>query len=253
MNRKISFLCVISAALFMAVFIFLPLKAEAATAVRKYEEGKVVRLKSPEQEIYIYSLEEDSIVEINYAYNYSGKVHYSFYYNKSFGNNCWNGQITEESGKDFVVLEKGDYFLYMYEAVESSEQATAKVKLTSTPVSAYNKDNYCGDKAQNLPAKKWIKLAQTKRTEYSRWYKITVTDTKKVTIDMPAGYLYYVAFVNPKNGKNYNLSYKDDRTLQTRNRVSPGTYNIVVHYLGTYVTTYPHTTRYGMYYQFRWY
>ena len=248
MKKGISFMGVIGAIAFMIVLAFIPMRAQAAT-FKTYNDGSVVLLKRQGKIYYTYTLEEDSVVEINYAYNeYKSSSMYIYRTKEMTDDPMWEIWSVKEKDKLYYVLRKGTYYIDMYD-----DLAMTKVKLTSTPVAAYDKGNYCAAEAQPLSANKWAKFAISKDYEYTHWYKIKTTKTAKVTIDVPHGAMFYT-LINAKNKKEYPLVVNyEDQQLVTKNRIPAGNYYIAVHWIGVLYNAYATDNSLGCYYQFRWY
>ena len=244
MNKDISLTGLICATVFTVLFALIPVRAEAAT-IKTYTEGKVVRAQLPEEVLYKYTLTEDSLIEINYAYNNSDEGGVLIYQEGDFLNSVEKQFFFNESGKVFTALNAGTYYIDFF---EDCGNRTIKVKMTVTPASKYSKGNYCKAKAVSLEQRKWEKLVQTRHYEYSRWYVIKVPKTQKVSIDMPSGNSDETYLFNSKCSKRYSTNY-DGRTQVTKNRVQAGTYYIAIHPFN--VSTY--NMRRGVFYQFRWY
>ena len=248
MKKGISLLGVISGIAFMFVLAFIPMRAQAAT-LKTYKEGSVVLLKSEGKYLYEFTLEEDSLINIDYAYNSAldGELH--FYEDMQMERYMTYVFLTKESGNEQFVLNKGTYYISMYD----NANTTTKVKIVATPAKTFDKGNYCASEAQSLAARKWVKFASTRDYEYTRWYSIKTTKTQKITIDMPAGSYYYLTVINAKNGKQYQMHYDNSRTITTLNRVPAGNYYITVHFVGMLQKLSGPESPFGMYYQFRWY
>lgn len=244
MKKIISLTGLICATVFAALFVLIPVRAEAAT-MKTYTEGKVVRTQTQGKVCYEYTVDVDSLIEINYAYNTSDEGGVIFYEDKEMVHDVDVRYFYNESGKVFVALNAGTYYVDIY---ENYNDRTTKVKMTSTPASQYSQGNYCKAKAISLEKKQWAKAVQTRQYEYSRWYVIKVPKTQKVTIDCASGYMGSIYLFNSKCTKYYYTDF-NGRTQTTTNRVPAGTYYIAAHTynIGTY------NQNVGVYYQFRWY
>ena len=259
MSRKISLLGLFSALALLAVLVLIPMRANAATTFKTYNNGTVVSLKRAGKLYYQYTLAEDSLVEINFSNNYSFQTNIVIYSDKEMTQTVYYVNETHEytNAKVFVPLVKGTYYIDMCEGdMYYAGTNEAKAKLTATPVSSINKNNYTRNKAIQLASNKWAKIVQTPDNEYCRWYKITVPKTQKVTFDIASGEYYFINLINIKNGKYYNMEH-NGRTITTQNRVSAGTYYVYVHQypiLSLYEPSYFAGNPYvGVYYQFMWY
>lgn len=267
MNRKISLLGLLSTLAFLAVLVLVPIRVNAAEPVFKvYNEGTVVKMKTNGKIYYKYTLEEDALVEFTYAYNNNYELRINIFDTKEMDYQLcylYDG-YSNTDGKAYLALEKGTYYINMYEGGASYSQPNqAKVKITSTPSESYNKENYCRSTAYKLEARKWVKLVETANNEYVAWYKITVPKKQKVTIDIAAGYDGYFALINIKNGKYYDFEYSG-RAIVTENNLAAGTYYLAVHPrlsssicsiddYAYYYNHYAQSTKIGAFYQFRWY
>ena len=246
MNRKISLVGIISAIAFLAVLVLVPMRAEAAT-IKTFTDGKTVALKKSGAVTYKYVLDDDALVEINYAYNNSGRTYIGVYTDKNLSKYVASIYPSTASGKQFYALQKGTYYLDMYEGGQYwSGTPTAKVKITSTPASSINKDNYCRKKAQTITAKKWVKVVQSPNYEYDRYYLIKLTKTQKINIDVPAGSTYNFYIYEGKTLNSVSLS-RGKQTITSENKYAAGTYILVIR-AGSF-----NTYRLGDFYQFKWY
>ena len=244
---------VLAMALFCIVALF-PIHAQAVT-YKKYNDGSVFRLKRNSSLLYKYTLTEDSLVEIDYAYNTYGNA--CFIIMDSNLSGVWSYYADNESGKQFVVLNAGTYILDFYESSpdNASYTATTKFKIISTPASSINKDNYCREKTITIEARKWVKIVQTNGSEYTRWYQIVVPETRKVSIDLPAGNMSDINIFNINNMKKYDMEFggKTLKSYRTKNRLSKGRYFVLVHPYNISTYTYEGKPGTGIFYQFRWY
>ena len=246
MKKGISLIGLVCSIAFAVFFVLIPVRAEAATTLKTYTEGKVVRTQTSGKVLYEYTVDVDSLVEISFDYNISDEGGVRVYADKEMNCLLEVQFFFNTSGKVFTVLSEGTYYIDFYEDYSGR---TTKLKMTSTPASKYSKGNYCKAKAQSLEAKKWAKAVQTQEYEYCRWYEIKVPKTQKVTIHMPSGYIGNVFLFNSKITKKYELNTEWD-IITTQNRIPAGTYYIVVH---EYNLTSYNNNGVGVYYQFRWY
>lgn len=99
--------------------------------------------------IYLYNNKKDLI---NSTHNYSYKT------------------ISYRSDSKSVAVEKGTYYMEV-------SDGTAKYKFTAAPAVT----NYCVAKATAVKAGKTTKVMLTPKTNFSRWYKITLPSKKKIT------------------------------------------------------------------------
>ena len=81
----------------------------------------------------------------------------------------------------YVVLPKGTYYLAVRE----------KTKLKWTFTSMPNKTNYCRGRAATLNRGKKTMIAFNYGYEYDKWYKIKITNRKKITISLKPMEDYY--------------------------------------------------------------
>lgn len=80
------------------------------------------------------------------------------------------------SGSGGFVLYSGTYYIWMYDNKESG-----KVKFSAKKAVTVNKPNYCMSKAITAKAGKRVEIAQTKRDNYYRWYRIKLPKTQSIT------------------------------------------------------------------------
>ena len=80
------------------------------------------------------------------------------------------------SGFGGFVLYSGTYYIQMYDRKESG-----KVLYSTKKTAAINKPNYCVSKAVTVKSGKKVEIAQTKKDNYTRWYRIKLKDTQSIT------------------------------------------------------------------------
>ena len=142
------------------------------------------------------------------------------------------------TGVDAFVFYPGTYYLQMYD-----EEETGKVKISIKKAALINKANYCLNKAINLKAGKKAEIAQTKKINYDRWYRIKLT--KKQIISFYG--LNEVDFaLYDSNMNEIKCSEREDRST-TVGKQPRGNY-----YLRIYGSYYHDLDERGKYTAFSW-
>ena len=125
------------------------------------------------------------------------------------------------SGKEYLGLEKGTYYIRFWD-----DDVT--VKFTLTPEKNINKDNYCAGRARSLKSDTWAEIANTPKRTYTRWYKISVPKRKTVKVS-----------TGPIDGAGYAITMYDAKMRKisvtssakyvvTNKKLDKGTYYIRV-------------------------
>lgn len=223
------------------------MRADAAT-LKTFKDGSTVKLQHDGTYLYKYTIAEDSLVEISWAgvvKPYGIDIY--VYADKACSKRITWNYTSDASGKMFLALKKGTYYLNLYEGVASSTRTTTgKVKIKSTPATAINKDNYTLGKAAALEAKKWAKVVQTPLYNYARWYKIKITKAQKVTIDTP---LKNATFFDVYSSSLMRCPVEYSGTTVTTDKLAKGTYFLRVSAMTPTNFT---QGRGGLYLQFKW-
>ena len=223
MKRVMKFL---SALLVLALlFSARPAQAHAADTT-KLKAGKSIKL-SQQQKNYKLTLKKDSLVKVSW----SGHKPSSFGYihcttntkNISKDNLLWaiNSNDFTKKGTLYFGAAKGSVYLRMLDS-----KGTTKVKVTITPVSKYNTDNFKRANAKTLTSSTWQTLVQTPNNNYPRWYKIEVPMSKTITITANEGAGRLITLIDFK-GEAVPVA-KGTKILETEDPVKAGTYFIVV-------------------------
>jgi len=238
-TRKLIVL-LLTVALLMSV---LPVNGLAAykVAALKLNQWYALQDYSDNMTIYRLRVTGETVVTLSWnsvktADNY-GSI--SVYREKTCDDSIAYCDVTEtSSGSNAFVFYSGTYYIRMY-----NEKKTGKAKITTQKASAINKTNYCIGKAIALKAGKKVKIAQTKRFNYDRWYKFKVT--KKQVISFYG--LYESNFtLYDSNLNDINCSERKGRCI-TIGKQPAGTY-----YLRIYGSYFPDLTEQGNYIAFYW-
>ena len=124
----------------------------------------------------------------------------------------------------------GTYYIKMYDGKEK-----AQVRITKKTVKSINKQNYCARKAINLSKKKKVQFAQSKKDNYTRWYKIKITKNQSFSIYGYDGWynLYDSNFNEIRCREDYDTSVITTDGIQPK-----GTYYLALYdYVSSLLTT----------------
>ena len=220
-------------ALLMLFVVFIPVRANAATI----ENGVPNALLREGKAIYKFTLDKDSLVEINWVKNNNNLANCVIYADRQKTQEIQENFIVKKSGKIYIPLKRGTYFVDMYDGA-TGKAPTAKVKFTWTPATKYDRKNYSIAKAYQLKPNTVEQVVQIRTCNYTRWYKIQTKKDQKITI-MPkncywgmypydSSYYPYLmlAFYNSKF-ERVGLSYSSEQFV-TSNVCPKGTYYICV-------------------------
>ena len=180
---KLLLLGAVSALLLLFV-VFIPVRANAATI----ENGVPNALLREGKAIYKFTLDKDSLVEINWVKNNNNLANCVIYADRQKTQEVQYNFINSKSGKVCIPLKRGTYFVDMYDGA-TGKAPTAKVKFTWTPATKYDRKNYSIAKAYQLKPNTVEQVVQIRTCNYTRWYKIQTKKDQKITI-MPR-YQYY--------------------------------------------------------------
>ena len=215
---------------------FVPLPAQASTEKYNYKittlnQRKWVTAKeysyNYDTSTYTYNLYKIS-VPVNSFIRIDCKIDQGFiYFFKSI--NRKQSVFDQESTIDFqsggvyrVVLPKGTYYIFAYDAKFKWQSATSK-----------NPTNFCRARATrlNAGAKKWEVF--NIGYEFDRWYRISLTARKPITVTMNTmdnDYNYHNSFAI-YNSRGYKVTCNALNDTNYRTAVLPkGTYFIRVHF-----------------------
>ena len=172
--------------------------------------------------IYKLKVTGDTIVSINWK---NIKTNNNFAYlsinrDKSCDDTIASSGIYDtSSGTLGYVLYPGTYYIQMYDGKESG-----KVKFSTKKPVTVNKPNYCMGKAITVKAGKKVEIAQTKRDNYYRWYRIKLPKTQSITF---SGLEQYGFTLYDRNLNEISCSKRGDVCV-TQGMQPKGTYYLEV-------------------------
>jgi len=218
---KIMFLGIFSL-LLMAFIAFIPMHTQAATITN----GQTVKLLDYRKQFYKFTLEEDALVQFQWINNANDKASCIIYTDKTRSNTLKSNFINNKSGRLFLAMKKGTYYLDLYDDFNP----TTKVTVNWTPASKYDKGNYNARTAQNLEPDVLVRVPQVGFYSYYRWYKIKVTRAHKITITLPYGPENRVFLVTSKYDSSISSFHigTDEQSKTTTTKLAVGTYYILV-------------------------
>ena len=231
-------------ALLMLFVVFIPMRANAATI----ENGVPTALQREGKAIYKFTLEDDSLLTINWVKNNRDLAYFQIYADRNKTESVTYGYypFSEVSGKMMFPLRRGTYYVEMYDG-DSKYAPTTKVKFSWTSAKNYSKDNYSLATAKTLKANTLEEAVQIRKYNYNRWYKISLKKAQRIIVEgaNEYSYLYGLSILDSKL-QTVSRNYSDyDFILTTK--VPKGTYYIVIPDDSSLNNSY-----FGEYIAFRW-
>ena len=212
-------------ALLLAILLLLAAFPAASLAesykIQTLNLNQWYKLQGNPTEIYKLKVTGDTIVSFSCkgikADTWAG---IGIYRDKSCNDSIDSCGIDEAaSGSGAFVLYSGTYYIYMYD-----EKEVGKVKFSTRKTAAVNKDNYCLGKAISLKAGKKAEIAQTKKNNYHRWYRIKLAKTQSITF---SGMSQYNFTLYDRNLNRLSCSDQGDVCV-TQGRQPKGTYYLEI-------------------------
>ena len=240
---KVLALATISALLMLFV-VFVPMRANAATI----ENGKSVKLLKEGKQFYKFTLEDDSVLKVSWSKNNNQLMYMYIYTDKNRSNCVYGFGPSQVSGNYYICLKKGTYYADMFDG-NSSKAAQATMKFTWESGKKYSRGNYSLATAYSLKSGTIESIAQIRKYSYTRWYKIKLTKTQKITLQIPYGDYSQFALFNSDCERLYlnssNYTYGIDKSVYTDDKLPAGTY-----YISVFLSN--PAESYGPYYAFKW-
>ena len=233
-------------ALLMLFVVFVPMRASAATI----ENGKSVKLLAEGKQFYKFTLDDDSVLQVSWSKNNNNLAYAVIWTDKNRTNSVYGFSPSTASGKEYICLKKGTYYVDMCDG-NSSKKPQATMKFTWESGSNYSRGNYSMETAYDLKSGTLEQVAQIRKYSYIRWYKVKLTKTQTLTLQIPYGDPYEFSVLSTKEGwismntSNYN---SDNKTISSYSKLPAGTYYIM---LFDYSMYYGYSTV-GQYYAFKW-
>ena len=244
-NMKIAFLGIVSM-LLMAFIIFIPMNAKAATITN----GQSIKLVRQGKAFYKFTLDDDSLVQFAWSKNDKSLANVTIYADKNKEKKLYyiDNMNYGASGKEFIALSRGTYYVDMYDGNGSVAPKTI-VKINWTLAKKYDKKNYSAKTAQKLEANTIVRIPQVHKYSYLRWYKITLPKAQNFTITMSYGRSHMILLLDSKMNYeeiNDKFKYNSDYTKKYISEKLPkGTYYILV-------TGVPEDSKVGEAIAFKW-
>ena len=186
-KQKLNICLGILAVLLVCVIAYAPMRANAAT-LKNITAGQSFALKHEEQEVYKLVIDTDAVVKFAWSNDERNYSYIGLFTDKACKDRICSCAPSTKSGNKVWALKKGTYFVQAYDGYSfSSYTPTMKLKVTWEDASVINKNNYCRAKAIAVNASTNVRVAQTPTQDYTRWYKIKVPKTQKLTINAPTG------------------------------------------------------------------
>ena len=229
-------------ALLMLFVVFIPMRANAATI----ENGVPNTLLREGKAIYKFTLEDDSLLTINWVKNNRDLAEVYIYSDRSKSYTVDWYDLYDPSGKVMLALKRGTYYVEMFDG-NSTYAPTAKVKFSWTSAEKYSKDNYSISTAKALKANTMETAVQIRKYNYKRWYKITLKNPQRIVLECNeySNSLYYLTILDSKLQSVYKNNVNWDCSVT--NKLPKGTYYVILPEKSNALNTY-----FGDYYAFKW-
>ncbi len=229
-------------ALLMLFVVFIPMRANAATI----ENGAPNALLREGKAIYKFTLEDDSLLTINWVKNNRDLSSVYIYSDRSKSYTVYAFDPYGVSGKEIIALKRGTYYVEMFDG-NSTYAPTAKVKFSWTSAEKYSKDNYSISTAKALKANTMETAVQIRKYNYKRWYKITLKKAQRIVLECNeySNGLNSLTILDSKLQSVYKYNVSGDCVVT--DKLPKGTYYVIVPERSDSLTSY-----YGNYYAFKW-
>lgn len=238
--------CRKAAALMIFVIILVTLLPMSACASNKVEPMKYnywYILKDDISTVYKVKVTADTLFVVNWTNNRGGSYVTVYPDKECEENSIYNilgDDYSMNSGTKGLVLYRGTYYIYM-----KDYDNKVKVKFLKK-ANTINKQNYCISKAITMTKNKKYEYSQSKKINFTRWYKIKLTKSQEISIvgyDSEYGYKLY-----DSNFNTVNCKYSEkNRTITTRGKQPKGIY-----YLSLYEKDLDSLMDKGYYYSIYW-
>jgi len=229
-------------ALLMLFVVFIPMRANAATI----ENGVPNTLLREGKAIYKFTLEDDSLLTINWVKNNRDLAKVYIYSDRSKSYTVDWYELYDPSGKMILPLKRGTYYVEMFDG-DSKHAPTTKVKFSWTSAEKYSKDNYSIATARTLKANTMETAVQIRKYNYKRWYKITLKKAQRIVLECNeySNGVYSLTILDSKLQSVYRYNVNWDCTVTEK--LPKGTYYVILPEKSDALDTY-----FGDYYAFKW-
>lgn len=168
-------------ALMLAVLLLLATLPTAGLAdsykVETLKLNQWYRFQDYEEHRTIYKLKVSGETVLNYSWKNGHDGSLYVYRDKACEDEVTYTYIEETTGSSAFVLYSGTYYIRPYDDSERT-----KIKFSARKVATVNKPNYCLGKAITVKSGKKVEIAQTRKSNYTRWYRINLPKTKTITL-----------------------------------------------------------------------
>lgn len=168
-------------ALMLAVLLLLATLPTAGLAdsykVETLKLNQWYRFQDYEEHRTIYKLKVSGETVLNYSWKNGHYADLDVYRDKACEDRVAYGDIEETAGSSAFVLYSGTYYIRPYDDSERT-----KIKFSTKKATNINKPNYCLGKAITVKSGMKVEIAQTKKSNYTRWYRINLPKTKTITL-----------------------------------------------------------------------
>lgn len=168
-------------ALMLAVLLLLATLPAAGLAdsyrVETLKLNQWYRFQDYEEHMTIYRLKVSGETVLNYSWKNGHDAYLSVYRDKACEDEVTSTRIDGTTGSSAFVLYSGTYYITPYDDSERT-----KIKFSTKNATTVNKPNYCLGKAITVKSGKKVEIAQTRKSNYTRWYRINLPKTKTITL-----------------------------------------------------------------------
>ena len=198
-------------ALMLAVLLLLATLPTAGLAdsykVETLKLNQWYRFQDYDEHMTIYRLKVSGETVLNYSWKNGHDAYLSVYRDKACEDRVAYTDIEETTGSSAFVLYSGTYYIIL-----SDDSERTKIKFSAKKVATVNKPNYCLGKAITVKSGKKVEIAQTRKSNYTRWYRINLPKTKTITLSFTCnGYGYFSDSNFTLYDRNLNSLYCTER------------------------------------------
>ena len=198
-------------ALMLAVLLLLATLPTAGLAdsykVETLKLNQWYKFQDYDEHMTIYRLKVSGETVLNYSWKNGHDAYLSVYRDKACEDRVASTRIEETTGSSAFVLYSGTYYIIL-----SDDSERTKIKFSTKNATTVNKPNYCLGKAITVKSGKKVEIAQTTKSNYTRWYRINLPKTKTITLSFTGNdYDYFLNSNFTLYDRNLNSLYCTER------------------------------------------